>query len=337
MVFKRKTKIVVAVLFVLLSVILVSTFQQNKEPQKVSVIFISKVLDSSNEFWSALVAGANMAAQEYGVELTVMGPKEETDVAGQNEMIESAIAQHPDVITLAPDSFEATTPYAAKISAAGIHLVLVDSVVDKDIADSVIATNNFEAGAKLGKYMRLFVNDFSEIAFVGHVEGASTAIEREDGIRFGLGDAEGQVKEVVFCGSEFQTAYDLTIEILEQQPDVTVIAGFNEYSAVGAARAVKDKGACDRVAVFGIDSSIEQIKLLEEGVFKGLVIQNPFNMGYLGVEQAVKIVGGKEIVKLVNSGSTLVTKHDMYSKENQKLLFPFIGRQAVEDKIIMTQ
>ena len=35
----------------------------------------------------------------------------------------------------------------------------------------------------------------------------------------------------------------------------------------------------------GIDSSVEQIQLLEEGVYEALAIQKPFNMGYLGVEE----------------------------------------------------
>lgn len=335
---KRKIKVAgTIVLCFLFIVILGIVFQKNNERSPVKVIFIAKVLDNTNEFWSALVAGANMAAQEYGVELTVMGPKEETDIAGQNRMIDEAIAKKPDVIVLTPDSFKETTPYARKIEAAGIHLVLVDSVIDADFADSEVATNNFEAGAKLGNYMRLFTDKESQIAFVGNVQGTSTAIEREEGIRFGLKEYDAQVKEVVFCGSEFQTAYDLTMEILEEQPDITVIVGFNEYSAVGVARAVKDKGVGNRVAVFGIDSSIEQVKLLEEGIFKGLVIQNPFNMGYLGVEQAVKIADGKENIRKLDSGSTLVTKQDMYSKENQKLLFPFIGRQAVEEEIIVSK
>ena len=72
----------------------------------------------------------------------------------------------------------------------------------------------------------------------------------------------------------------------------------------------------------GIDSSVEQIQLLEEGVYEALAIQKPFNMGYLGVETAVKLLEGEQVETYINSGSELVTKENMYTEENQKLLFP---------------
>lgn len=75
----------------------------------------------------------------------------------------------------------------------------------------------------------------------------------------------------------------------------------------------------------GFDSSIEEIRLLEEGVFDAIVIQKPFNMGYLGIETAVKAARGKEVAPYVDSGSELITKENMYTEENQKLLFPFFG------------
>ena len=62
-----------------------------------------------------------------------------------------------------------------------------------------------------------------------------------------------------------------------------MIVGLNEYSAVGAARAVLELGLSDQIYMAGIDSSLEQIQLLEAGVYEALAIQKPFNMGYLGV------------------------------------------------------
>ena len=63
-------------------------------------------------------------------------------------------------------------------------------------------------------------------------------------------------------------------------------------------------------------------QLLEEGVYEALAIQKPFNMGYLGVETAVKLLEGEQVETYINSGSELITKENMYTEENQKLLFP---------------
>ena len=71
-----------------------------------------------------------------------------------------------------------------------------------------------------------------------------------------------------------------------------------------------------------IDSSIEQIQFLESGVFDALVVQKPFNMGYLSVETAVDVTRGRKTETSIDSGSELITKENMYTQENQKLLFP---------------
>ena len=92
---------------------------------------------------------------------------------------------------------------------------------------------------------------------------------------------------------------------------------------MGAARAVKASGAKDRVAVVGVDSSQEAVQLMENGVFKGLVVQKAFKMGYLGVKETVRMLRGKSYQKDVNSGCQLVTPENMYSSEIEKLLFPF--------------
>ena len=102
-----------------------------------------------------------------------------------------------------------------------------------------------------------------------------------------------------------------------------MLAGLNEYSAVGAARAVRDLGLSDTIRMIGFDSSQEEVQLREAGVFDAIVIQKPFNMGYLGVERTVEILHGELEPTIVDSGSKLITKDNMYVEENQKLLFPF--------------
>lgn len=81
--------------------------------------------------------------------------------------------------------------------------------------------------------------------------------------------------EVVYCGSQYQRAYELSEKLMEKYPDLGVIAGLNEYSAVGAARAVRDLKAADQISMVGIDSSQEGITMMEQGVFQGFVLQKP--------------------------------------------------------------
>ncbi|MDE7332530.1 MAG: substrate-binding domain-containing protein [Lachnospiraceae bacterium] len=295
----------------------------SREKEKIHIIFIPKVIDEDNDFWKLLIEGAQMAAAENQIELTIVATETENDCVGQNELIEWAIAQKPDAILLTPCSFTKTTPYAKKVKEQGIPLILVDSAVDEDIADTVITTDNVKLGEVEGNYMKQYVTEESQIAIIGHVEGSSTAIEREEGVRRGLGEYEDKIVDVVFCDSDYDKAYHLMMGLIEKYPDIDLVAGLNEYSAVGAARAIKEKELHDRIRVVGIDSSLEEIQLLEEGIFEIIVIQNPFKMGYLGVEAALKILNGEKVLRYIDAGCELINNESVYTEENQKLLFPF--------------
>lgn len=325
----KKYKITIPIIIVSVCVVISGIYKivsvSLKPEEPVRIIYIPKIIDDTNEFWSALIGGAQMAAREYQVELKVIAPDSEEDYVRQNELITWAVGQKPDAIALSPADYSESTKKAKEIVENNIKLVFIDSIVNEEVQDALVATDNYLAGVKMGEYMKSFITDNTEIAIVGHVKTASTAIEREKGLRSGLGDDEDKIVDVVFCDSEFDKAYNLTMELLKEYPRLTMIAGLNEYSSVGAARAIKKLGLSGKVKVIGFDSSIEEIKLLEEEVFQGIIIQKSFNMGYLGIEEAVKLVKGKKVEKNVDSGSQLITKNNMYTEENQKLLFPFWG------------
>ena len=322
----RKNKLLFSIIFIAFSAFLIFIISMTRKGKKepIKIIYIAKVMDEENDFWSALIDGAQMAAKEYNVDLTVMAPDSEEDYKKQNELIEWAINQKPDAIALSPANNIQTTPMANKIVENKIKLVFIDSSVNEEVEDLIVSTDNFKAGQKMGDFMMEYIKEDTKIGIVSSVETTSTAIERQEGLRFALGDEEEKIVDVVYCDSAYGKAYNLTVDLLKKHPDITMIAGLNEYSSVGAARAIKDMKLSQKVKVIGFDSSIEQIKLLEEGVFQGLVIQKSFNMGYLGIENAVNIVKGEKVESKIDSGSQLITEENMYTKENQKLLFPFL-------------
>jgi len=308
----------------------VASYYTAQEPRQIKMVYIPKIIDPNNEFWTALIAGARMAAQEHNIELTVVAPDREDDYERQNELILQAINQNPDVILISPSHYTKTLEAVKEVRKKGIKIVFIDSEVEEPLWDSIVATDNFIAGTKMGNVAKLYIDNDTQIAVVGHVKTSSTAIERIRGLEYSLGNKKTQIVETVFCDSTFERAYALTVGLVEKYPDLDMIIGTNEYSAVGAADAIKDMGLSGKIKMVGFDNSIEEVQLLEEGVFVGIVVQKPFNMGYLGVEQAYKIIQGDDYKFQLDSGSELITKENMYTEENQKLLFPFVGRQFRE-------
>ena len=294
--------------------------QSSSEP--VSVIFIPKKI-GTNDFWKSVITGAEMAAKENDISLEVTGPQEETDIEIQNEMILAAVAKHPNVIVVSPSSTNENLPALRKVIEQGIKLVFIDSTVDEEVEDVIVATNNFTAGQKMAEPMLPLLTKDSKIAIVSHARDSSTAIEREKGFRDGLGDYANQIVKIVYSHAEYATGKRVTKEMLEENPDIDFIACLNEDSSVGAGMAVKELNMQDQICMVGFDNSTKEIQMLEEGIFRAIVVQKAFSMGYLGIEAAVKDARGETQNHQVDSGSVLITRENMYDVENQELLFPF--------------
>ena len=297
--------------------------QKKIEERRMSLVYIPKVEDSTNDFWKALILGTKMAAKEYNADIEIKAPTEENDIERQNELLKEAISEEPDAILFSPSSFTESNDLLKEAKEKGIRISFIDSYTEEKVQNLTVATDNLEAGEKLGKFAATLLDPDDQIAIVAHVKGVSTAVEREEGFRKGLGDLAKNIVEVVYCDSQYEKSRKLTQELMEKYPNLKMIAGMNEYSSVGAARAVKAAGAKDRIQVVGVDSSQEAVQLMENGVFKGLGVQKAFKMGYIGVKETILMLRGKSYEKDVNSGCELVTPDNMYDSEIEKLLFPF--------------
>ncbi len=297
--------------------------QKKIEERRMSLVYIPKVEDSTNDFWKALILGTKMAAKEYNADIEIKAPAEENDIERQNELLKEAISEEPDSILFSPSSFTESNDLLKEAKEKGIRISFIDSYTEEKVQDLTVATDNLEAGEKLGKFAATLLGPDDQIAIVAHVKGVSTAVEREEGFRKGLGDLAKNIVEVVYCDSQYEKSRKLTQELMEKYPNLKMVAGMNEYSSVGAARAVKAAGAKERIQVVGVDSSQEAVQLMENGVFKGLVVQKAFKMGYIGVKETILMLRGKSYEKDVNSGCELVTPDNMYDSEIEKLLFPF--------------
>lgn len=297
--------------------------QKKIEERRMSLVYIPKVEDSTNDFWKALILGTKMAGKEYNADIEIKAPAEENDIERQNELLKEAISEEPDAILFSPSSFTESNDLLKEAKEKGIRISFIDSYTEEKVQDLTVATDNLEAGEKLGKFAATLLGPDDQIAIVAHVKGVSTAVEREEGFRKGLGDLAKNIVEVVYCDSQYEKSRKLTQELMEKYPNLKMVAGMNEYSSVGAARAVKAAGAKDRIQVVGVDSSQEAVQLMENGVFKGLVVQKAFKMGYIGVKETILMLRGKSYEKDVNSGCELVTPDNMYDSEIEKLLFPF--------------
>ena len=96
----------------------------------------------------------------------------------------------------------------------------------------------------------------------------------------------------------------------------------NESSTAGMLLALQDIGKAGKVFFVGFDSSQPFIDAMKTNQLNGIVVQNPFNMGYLGVRTMVANLQGTAVEQKIDTGVMLVTKDNMAAPEVQALLHP---------------
>ncbi|WP_123041955.1 substrate-binding domain-containing protein [Cohnella candidum] len=296
-------------------------------PKEADIVVIIKSTNASLDFWQVVVDGVHDAAKEFKANVQVRGPAKETEVDEQIAILEKTIEERPDAIVLAASDYVRLAPAAEKARKNGIKLLILDSGIRSEAPQSIVATDNVKAGVEAGNAMLGQIEGPAKIAIVSYVTSAGSLMDREKGVRSVLeGKPNITLLETIDAGGDNERAYEKTKELLLREPDLYGIVGLNEPTSVGAGRAVKDLGLKGKVKLIGFDSSIPEIKLLDEGVMQATVIQRPFQMGYLSVKTALEAIRGKKVPAMIDTSSLLITKNNMYEEENQKLLFPFVGK-----------
>lgn len=294
------------------------------EKERANIVFVYKTMSMEIEFWYSTVEGTKAAAKEFDVDYKIIGPAEESDLEGNIKAVAEAIEMRPDVIVLTATDYERLAPAAESILDAGILLMTMDSDVAGGISRCFVATDNVMLGRLMGEEMSKRVPADGKVGIVAHIKGSGTAIERISGATDVLGGASGRVLEPVYCDNHTGKSLELTLEMIAQNPDLTGIIATNEISGLGVASAVMQLGLQDVITVVTCDNSSRQITFLEQGAIDVTVTQKPFNMGYMSVELATRLLRGDDTVpRFFDTGCEVITRENMFSIENQKLLFPF--------------
>ncbi len=92
---------------------------------KIKVALVCKQL--SDEHWALLKKGAEQAASDLGIEADVIGPKSESDVQQQVEMIENELGSGIDALGIAPATPDAVVTALQQADSSGVPVITVDT------------------------------------------------------------------------------------------------------------------------------------------------------------------------------------------------------------------
>ena len=278
----------------------------NSVIEKKKVVFLTKSMDSS--FWQSAYAGDG-----------------EEDYEAQNEMIDRAIREQVDALLFSAIDFEKNAEAIDRAAKAGIRIVVVDSPVNSEAVECYIGTNNYEAGCMAGEEVLGNPAENLNIGIVNFDKSTENGQLREKGFRDTvLNDDRVNITASINVKSTITDAREGTERMLLDNPQINVIVTFNEWTTLGVGDAVEALGAGERTQVVAFDSNVKSIGMLEKGNVDALIVQNPYAMGYLGIEQINTLLNGqKPEKKETATSSILVTRENMYDDKSQKALFSF--------------
>jgi ribose transport system substrate-binding protein len=276
---------------------------------KIKVIFIA--MDSIDEHWLKVKAGTEDKAKELGtVDLSFNAPPGKVDANVQLQMVEDAITRKMDAILLAPLDKDALNPGIERAKAAGIKVIIIDSAVSTTNTDAFLATDNGAAGRLAADELAKLINSQGKIAIINAQAGAATAMIRENDFKDQI---QKKYPNISIVGTQYSDgdktkALNIATDFMTANPDLKGIYATNEGSTVGAGNAIQQAGKAGTVKFVGFDWSADTKALIEKGVLQATMVQNPYQMGYLGVQAAVDLVSGKALAKKeIDTGVTVAT------------------------------
>lgn len=298
--------------------------ERNAGATQVKVWFIAKSTDTA--FWLSAFAGANAAKAEYNVDLQIVGPETEEDFEGQNAYIAQAVEAGADAIVFSAISYTENASAIDAAADAGVRIVIIDSDVDSAKVSARIGTENIQAGRMTAAAVLDTEQQTLSVGIVNFDLGSRNGQEREMGLRETLKeDPRVAGMYTVNVAATADAAQAGTERLLAEHPEINVLVGLNEPLAVGVALAAQRLGLTGRVRVVGFDTNVQCVDLMRSGTVSALIAQNPYAMGYLGIETAWKLMQGQSFDpnRLIDTATTVIRRENMFTIEGQKALFPF--------------
>ena len=304
------------------------TEQKVEQPKRTTIAVIPK--GATHEFWKAIHAGAVKASKELDVDIIWKGPLKEDDREAQIKVVEDFISRGVSGMVLAPLDDTALREPVANAKAAGIPVAIVDSGLKSEDYISYLATDNYKGGHMAGEYLCKLLNGKGKVIMLRCMVGSASTMERESGWLDAIKECKDiqVVSENQYGGASAETAYQVGENMLSRlrNKDGTLsidgIFSSNESTTFGMLRALQEGGWAGKVKFVGFDSSTKLVEALQAGQINGLILQNPFQMGYLGVKTIVAYLNKQPVEKKVDTGETLVTQENMNKPEIKELLAP---------------
>ena len=299
---------------------------KSKSAGQLSIAVIPK--GTTHIYWKSVEAGAKKAAAELGVNVTFIGPQREDDRTQQIDLVTNQALQN-DAIVLAPLDAVALRDSVKSIADKGKPVVIIDSSLadSAGFITSYVATDNREGGRIAARRLSELLGGKGKVAVLRYMQGSASTEQREEGFLEEIKKSPGieVVSAEQFAGATASQAQDVATNLLTRlaSADGLAVDGLfcsNQTNTYGMLQALRGKNLAGKVKFVGFDCDATFIDALKKGEMQGSILQDPVNMGYLGVKTAVAKLKGEKIEAVIDTGATLITPENLNDPKIAELI-----------------
>ncbi|MHA7774437.1 substrate-binding domain-containing protein [Roseibium sp. M-1] len=248
-------------------------------------------------FWLEVIRGARTAAAEHKFQTYVRSPNTERNEAGQILIIEKALDEGCRGILVAPNTTDVTSKIP-RLAETGTPVVYFDRDMGGSPA-SIIKTDNFEAGALAGRELVKRMNNTGRVAVLRmHIEVTSTT-DREAGFLSAIQDSGLRVVHEQYIGATVEEAREYTSMMVHSGLGFDAIFTPNESTTLGTLLTLKQLKLAGKVHHVGFDFTPVLLAALRKGEISGLILQQPYKMGYVGTQILIEAMQGENVPKSI--------------------------------------
>lgn len=273
-------------------------------------------------FFNSLTNGAKAEAAKLGIDFSYQGGNSYSPET-QTPILNAVIASKPDAIIINPMAGEAMKVPLTEAKKAGIVVIFADTAAsDLSLAASFIASDNYAGGKFAADNLAQLIGKKGKVMIQGGTAGISTTDQRTQGFADQIKNyPDIQYIGVQYCGSDPAKATSIISATLAAHPDLKGVYAVSTQELEGSAIALVNAAAQDKVALVGFDSSPIVIEQINSGVIKGTVLQEPYEMGVLSIQQAYNALTGKPVTAKIDTPFVFLTLKTMKDPEIAKYIY----------------
>jgi len=278
-----------------------------KEAKKIGLA----VANLQADFFNQIKQSVETYAKTKDLEIITVDAK--GDAATQVSQIQDLLAQDIDALIYIPAGATAASVPVKAAKAAGVPVINIDRNAEGAPGDTFIATNSVASANDLCTYIGKQTGGKGEMLIIHGQKGTTPEVDRTKGCSEAL-QAYPDIKIVGELWSEGwhqDEGFKLTQDLLQTNPDVSIIWGQADALALGAAQAVKVAHPDHPILVAGFDGDTAALVALKDGVFDVTVTQQTQKMGRLAVDSAIALVKGETVPAEQLQPATLTTKDNV--------------------------